>query len=76
MNRTIRKAALKRFQGDSHEQRRTPLGDFTAACNFAQELKTFSGSHLTHTSTKSGLQSQTDSVSTRSTRCRDGIARV
>lgn len=43
MNRTIKEATLKRFHYKSHEQLRTHLADFMAACNFAGRLKTLSG---------------------------------
>jgi len=35
MNRTIKKATVKRFHYDSHDQLRTHLADFMTACNFA-----------------------------------------
>ena len=71
MNRTIKEASVKRFHYDSHDQLRTHLADFMAAYNFARRLKTLSGLTPTNTSPKSGLQSQSDSRSIRSTRCRD-----
>jgi Integrase core domain len=40
MNRTIREATLQRCHYDCHNQLRTHLGDFVAACNFAEPLKT------------------------------------
>jgi len=45
MNRTIKEATVKRFHHDSHDQLRTHLADFIAACNFARRLKTLSASH-------------------------------
>ncbi len=49
---------------------RTHLADFMAAYNFARRLKTLGASRHTNTSARSGPQSQIDSSSTRSTRCR------
>jgi hypothetical protein len=43
MNRTIKKATVKRFHQDSHDQLRTHLADFMAAYNFARQLKTLGG---------------------------------
>lgn len=43
MNRTIKEATVKRFHDDSHDQLRTHLADFMAACNFARRLKTLGG---------------------------------
>ena len=43
MNRAIKEATVKRFHYDSHDQLRTHLADFMAACNFARRLKTLSG---------------------------------
>ena len=43
MNRTIKKATVKRFHYDSHHQLRVHLADFIAAYNFARRLKTLSG---------------------------------
>lgn len=43
MNRTIKEATVKRFHCDSHDQLRTRLADFMAACNFARRLKTLRG---------------------------------
>ena len=43
MNRTIKDATVRRFHYDSHDQLRTPLADFLAACNFARRLKTLGG---------------------------------
>ena len=43
MNRTIKDATVKRFQYDSHDQRRTHLGDVMAAYNFARRLRTLGG---------------------------------
>jgi hypothetical protein len=43
MNRTIKKASVKRFYYDSHDQLRRPLAEFLAACNSARRLKTLKG---------------------------------
>ncbi len=43
MNRTIKEATVKRFHCESHDQLRTHLHDFIAACNFARRLMTLSG---------------------------------
>ena len=43
MNRTINEVTVKRFHHDSHDQLRTHLGDFMAACNFARRLKILGG---------------------------------
>ena len=43
MTRTINEAMVKRYHYDNHDQLRTHLGDFTAACNFARRLKTLNG---------------------------------
>ncbi len=71
MNHTIKEATVKRFHYDSHDQLRTHLGNFMAACNFARRLRTLSGLAPWKYIAKSGRQSQTGSSSIRSTRCRD-----
>jgi hypothetical protein len=43
MNRTIKKASVKRFYYDSHDQFRRHLTDFLAACNSARGWKTLKG---------------------------------
>jgi hypothetical protein len=43
MNRTIKKATVKRFFYDTHEQLKAHLSDFMAAYNFARRLKTLRG---------------------------------
>ncbi len=43
MNRTVKKATVKRFHYETHEQLRTHLAAFMAAYNFARRLKTRSG---------------------------------
>jgi transposase InsO family protein len=43
MNRTTKKASVKRFHYESHDQLRAHLADFMAAYNFARRLKTLSG---------------------------------
>lgn len=42
----FKKATVKRFHYDGHDQLRTHRAAFMAACNFARRLKTLSG--LTH----------------------------
>ena len=39
----IRKATVKRFRYESHDQPRTHVADFMAACKVARRLKTLSG---------------------------------
>lgn len=36
-------ATVKRFHCDNHDQLRTHLADFMAACNVARKLKTLTG---------------------------------
>jgi hypothetical protein len=43
MNRTIKEAAIQRFQYDDHNQLRRHLADFVSAYNFARRLKTLKG---------------------------------
>jgi hypothetical protein len=43
MNRTIKDATVKRFHYETHDQLRTHISDFLAACDFARRLKTLSG---------------------------------
>ena len=43
INRTNKDATVKRFHYDSHDQLRTHLADFLAACNVARRLKTLNG---------------------------------
>lgn len=43
MNRTIMEAMVKRYHYDCHDQSRQHLGDFAAAYNFRQRLKTLKG---------------------------------
>ncbi|PTW46639.1 hypothetical protein C8N38_111123 [Rhodovulum kholense] len=43
MNRSIKQATVKRHHYDSHDQLRTHLADFMAACTFARRLKALSG---------------------------------
>jgi len=61
MNRTIKKATVKRYHDETHDQLRTRLADFLAAYNFARRLKTLRGLRPTNTSAKSGHPSQIDS---------------
>jgi transposase InsO family protein len=65
MNRTIKDATVKRYHDDGHEQLRTHLTDFMDACNFARGQRPSTVSRPTHTSAKSGLQSQIDSAEIR-----------
>ena len=71
MNRTIKDATVRRFHYESHDQLRTHLGDLMAAYNFARRLKTLNGLTPYEYICKYGFQSQKDSSSIRSTRCRD-----
>ena len=43
MNGIIKEATVKRFHYENHNQLRTHLADFMAACKFARQLKTLSG---------------------------------
>jgi transposase InsO family protein len=43
MNRTIKKATVKRFYSESHDQLRRHLADFVTAYNFGRRLKTLKG---------------------------------
>jgi transposase InsO family protein len=43
MNRTIKKATVRRFYYETHDQLRSHLADFVAAYNFAKRLKTLKG---------------------------------
>lgn len=43
MNRTVKKATVKRVHYGNHDQLKTHLADFMAAYNFARRLKTLSG---------------------------------
>ena len=43
MNRTIKDATVKRFYYESHDQLRSHLANFVAACNFGRRLKTLKG---------------------------------
>ena len=43
MNRTLKKATVRRFHYDSHDQLRRHLGDFVQAYNFARRLKSLKG---------------------------------
>jgi transposase InsO family protein len=71
MNRTIKDATVKRFHYDSHDPLRAHLADVLVAYNFARRLKTLSSFTPYEYICRSGLQSQTDSSSNRSIRCRD-----
>ncbi len=71
MNRTIKDATLRRFHYDSHNQLRTHLADFMAACTFARRLKTLGGLTTYEYICKVWTQEPEDSSSTQSTRCRD-----
>jgi transposase InsO family protein len=42
-NRTIKGATIKRFHYDNHDQLRTHLANFLAACNFARRYRTLGG---------------------------------
>src|SRR6202522_4055140 len=75
MNRTIKEATVKRYFYETHDQLRAHLRDFVDAYNFARRLKTSGASPHTNSSAKPRLQSQTDSQSARSSKCRDGTAR-
>jgi hypothetical protein len=71
MNRTIKEATVKRYHYDSHAQLERHLKDFVDAYNFLRRLKTLKGFTPMSSSAKSGLQTQNDSSSTRSSKCRD-----
>ena len=43
MNRTIKKATVKRFHYATHDQLRAHLSDFVTAYNFGRRLKTLKG---------------------------------
>jgi transposase InsO family protein len=43
MNRTLKRATVKRYYYETHDQLRTHLGDFMTAYNFARRLKTLKG---------------------------------
>ena len=43
MDRTIKEATVRRLHYVSHDQLRTHLADFMAACNFARRLRTLNG---------------------------------
>lgn len=43
MNRTIKKATIKRYQYDSHDQFRRHLADFVATYIFARRFKRLRG---------------------------------
>ena len=73
MNRTIKEATVKRFYYETHTELRRHLADFVTAYNFAKRLKTLKG--LTPyeyiCTARPGLNSQNDSPSIRSSKCRD-----
>jgi hypothetical protein len=72
MYRTTKDATVKRFHFDSHNKLRTLLADFMAAPTTSPAgSRPSAASRLRNTSTKSGHQSRVDSLSTRSSRCRD-----
>ena len=43
MNRTIKKATVKRFHYDGHDQLKSHLANFVDAYNFGRRLKTLKG---------------------------------
>jgi hypothetical protein len=63
MNRTIKETTVQRFHYESHRQH---LADFVTAYNFGRRLKTPKGLSLLNASAKSGLRTQNDSISIRS----------
>ena len=73
MNRTLKEAAVKRFHYETYDELRAHLADFVSAYNFAKRLKTLTAkaSRPANTSARPRRKSQTDSLSTRSTKCRD-----
>jgi transposase InsO family protein len=58
--RTIKEATVKRFHYDDHNQLRTHLSEFLAACTFARRLKTLGALRPTNTSARYGHPSRTD----------------
>ncbi|MGY4182998.1 hypothetical protein ACVIHH_008289 [Bradyrhizobium sp. USDA 4518] len=61
---------MQRYHYDRHDQLEAHLADFITADNYARRLKILRASHPTNTSADAGLQSQNDSNSTRSSKCR------
>lgn len=81
MNRTIKDATVRRFHYDDHEQLRAHLTDFVQAYNFAKRLfakriKALKGLTPYESSAGPGQLNRHDSLSTRSTKCRDRTFRA
>src|SRR5262249_21069275 len=75
MNRTIKEATVQRYHYDRHDQLEAHLADFINAYNYARRLKTLKG--LTpYEYICTGLPSQNDSRSIRSSKCRDQTPRL
>ena len=43
MRRMLKDATVRRFHDETHNQLRSHLADFVAACNFGRRLKTLKG---------------------------------
>jgi hypothetical protein len=71
MNRTIKDATVKRYFYATHDPLRHHLPDFLDAYNFARRLKTLSGLTPDEFICKPGPQNHKDSISARSSKCRD-----
>jgi len=71
MNRTIKDATVKRFHYDSHDQLRTHSQTSWQPTISPGGSRPSAASRHTNTSARSGPQTQIDSSSIRSTRCRD-----
>src|SRR5579872_2948995 len=75
MNRTLQKAAVKRYHYETHDRLRSHLAHFVSACNFGRRLKTLRGLTRTNTSARHGHSSQRASSSTQSIKCRGQTAK-
>jgi hypothetical protein len=71
LNRTIKEATVQRYHYESHDQLRTHLGDFIAACNLVKRLKTLGGSLFASSAVDAGKKNPADLLSIRSIKCRD-----
>jgi hypothetical protein len=71
MNRTIKEATVKRFHYETRDHLRSHLTDFVQATPSPRGSRPSMASRPTSSSARSGQQSQTDSPSIRSSKCRN-----
>ena len=71
MNRTLRKATVRRYRYSTHQQMSAHLATFLDAYNFAKRLNTLSGFTTYEAICNDGRQSQSAFYASPPSSCRD-----